>query len=112
MHITNGLTIKCPFTVCACQYSVIFSFSAHISQKHSCTDWPIFNLEVVNQDIIDLKTAVGENVQAALGTGTSLLDCDELGIITFVVVIWSGTQIKAGAEGLSFYHSGMLYCLD
>ena len=82
LHISNGLTIKCPFTACACQYSIISSFSAHISRKHSCTDWPIIDLEVANQNTINPETAVGENVQAALGTGTSVLDYDEPDMIT------------------------------
>ena len=94
MHITNGLTKKCPYTACTCQYSIISSFFAHISRKHSCTAWPIINLEVVNQDTINPGTAVGENVQAALGTGTSLLDYNKPDMITLTLAQYASIYIK------------------
>ena len=94
LHISNGLTIKCPFTACACQYSIISSFSAHISRKHSCTDWPIIDLEVANQNTINPETAAGENVQAALGTGTSVLDYDEPDMITLTQAQYASIYMK------------------
>ena len=94
LHISNGLTIKCPFTACACQYSIISSFSAHISRKHSCTDWPIIDLEVANQNTINPETAAGENVQAALGTGTSVIDYDEPDMITLTQAQYASIYMK------------------
>ena len=94
MHITDGLAVQCSFTACACQYSVISSFSAHISRKQSCTHWYIINLEVVYRDTINPETAVGENVQAELSIGTSLPNYDEPDTITLTQAQYAFIYMK------------------
>ena len=94
MYIIDGLALKCPFTACACQYSVISSFSACISRKQSCTHWHIINLEVVYQDTINSETAVGENVQATLSIGASLPNYDQPDTITLAQAQYAFIYMK------------------